>query len=110
MEMALGGEVALFISDDILGETVRVLRKKFGFWDQRLARAEGHIIACTERVKTETRIDVIKEDPDDNRVLECAVAAGSELIVTGDFDLLRFGTYEGIRIITVRAFLDQGTK
>ena len=51
---------------------------------------------------------VIHENPDDDRVLECAVASGSDLIVTGDKDLLRRGSYENIRIVTVAQLLEQG--
>lgn len=44
-------------------------------------------------------------DPDDNRVLECAVAAGSRYIVSGDRDLLNLGSYAGIPILRVSDFL-----
>jgi uncharacterized protein len=110
MEMAISGEVSLFISDAILQETLRVLRGKFGFSEERLSRAQRYIDACTARVKPSGTIDAVKEDPDDNRVLECAEAAGCEYIITGDLDLLRLGEYGGIRIVTVRSFFDQSPK
>jgi predicted nucleic acid-binding protein len=49
---------------------------------------------------------VIAEDPDDNRVLECAVKGGAELIVSGDRHLLKLAQYRGIAIVTVRQFLE----
>ena len=101
MEMAFSGEVSLFISDAILQETLRVLRDKFGLSEERLARAERYLETCTTRVKPSGEIGAIKDDPDDNRVLECAEAAGCDYIITGDLDLLRLGTYGAIRIITV---------
>jgi uncharacterized protein len=110
IEMALNGEVAMFVSDAIVEETLRVLRDKFGLNSGRLAQAEKYIIDCTERVKPAKALNVVKEDPDDNRVLECAQAAGCEAIVTGDLDLLRLQEYEGIRIMTVREFLDRAEK
>lgn len=110
LEMALDGVVSLFISDAIFQETLRVLRDKFGFSEERLARAERYIDTCTARVKPSTKIDAVKEDPDDNRVLECAEAAGCEYIITGDLDLLRLGKYGEIRIVTVRSFLEQRAK
>jgi uncharacterized protein len=55
-------------------------------------------------------VDVLKEDPADNRVLECAVSAGADYIVTGDQDLLRLGRYDAIRILTVADFLEIETK
>ena len=50
---------------------------------------------------------MIKEDPPDNRILECAFEAGSEYIVTWDKDLLRLGSYGSIRIIRPADFLRQ---
>lgn len=44
-------------------------------------------------------------DPDDDVVLGTAMAAGADVIVTGDRDLLVLGAYEGIRIETPRQFL-----
>jgi uncharacterized protein len=52
-------------------------------------------------------VHVVARDPDDDRVLECAVSARAALIVTGDSDLLSLGNYEGIEIIQVAAFLDR---
>ena len=52
------------------------------------------------------QLDVIKEDPPDNRILECGVAAGVDYIVSGDNDLLRLGRYDSIRILSVSDFLD----
>ena len=47
----------------------------------------------------------MKNDPDDHRVLECAVAAGSQYIVSGDSDLLQLGHYGGIQIVRVADFI-----
>jgi len=52
-------------------------------------------------------LGVIKEDPDDNRILECAMTARSDYIVTEDKDLLRLATYGNVRILTIRDFIDQ---
>lgn len=108
--MASGGEVLLFVSDAILRETLRVLRDKFGFSEERLARAEQYIENCTTRVRPSGKIAAIKDDPDDDRVLECAQAAACEYIITGDLDLLRLGKYGEIRIVTVRSFLERSPK
>lgn len=106
IEMGFSGEIVLFISDAILEETLEVMREKFGFSEDRLALAERYIAACTTRVIALGKIDVIKEDPDDNRVLECAEASTCEFIVTEDNDLLRLAQYGQIQIVTVRTFLD----
>jgi putative PIN family toxin of toxin-antitoxin system len=52
-------------------------------------------------------IEPVCRDPDDDHVLAAALAAEADVIVTGDADLLALGTYEDIRILTVRAFLEE---
>src|SRR5712692_5835981 len=50
------------------------------------------------------RLDIISADPSDNRVLEAAVEAAADYIVSGDHHLLELGEYEGIRIVTPARF------
>ena len=58
------------------------------------------------RVVTPTeKLDAVPQDPTDNSIIECAVEAGSETIVTGDQHLLSFGTFRGIEILRVGDFL-----
>ena len=45
-------------------------------------------------------LDVVPSDSDDNRVIECALKARSDTIVTGDTVLLVLGSFRGIRIVT----------
>ena len=55
---------------------------------------------------TET-FSVVDADPDDNRIIECAVAARAQFIVTGDGHLLRLGSCRGIQIVKVADFLNR---
>ena len=50
-------------------------------------------------------VDEVKEDPPDNRIIECALAGGSEYIVTGDKDLLRRKQFEEIKIVSPSDFI-----
>jgi hypothetical protein len=56
-------------------------------------------------VEPEFRLDVVEEDPDDDRVIECAVAAGASYIISGDKHLLDLEEYAGIVILTPVGFL-----
>lgn len=56
---------------------------------------------------TPTRTLKVVDDPDDDRILECAVEAGSEFIVTNDKAILRLGEYGVIKIMRVVDFLQQ---
>jgi predicted nucleic acid-binding protein len=48
----------------------------------------------------------IIEDVEDNRILECAVAAGADIIVSGDKHLLELGKFKKTKIVTPRVFFD----
>lgn len=56
-------------------------------------------------VEPEEELEVIKDDPDDNRVLECAVVAEADYIVSGDHHLLDLGEYRGIEILPPAGFI-----
>lgn len=56
-------------------------------------------------VHSKETLHVIRQDPDDDRFLECAVAGKAHYIVTGDRHLLRLKHYRGIHIVTPREFL-----
>jgi putative PIN family toxin of toxin-antitoxin system len=53
----------------------------------------------------ERTLDVIAEDPSDNRYLECAVEGDADYIGSGDQHLLQLVTYEKIRVLTPSEFL-----
>jgi uncharacterized protein len=103
---ALEGEVNLTVSQPIVDETVDVLSRKFGASPEFIAEAKAVIAGAARLVRPAVELDVVKEDPDDNRILECAVSAGSDYIVMGDKDLLRLGRYDSIRILSVADFLE----
>jgi putative PIN family toxin of toxin-antitoxin system len=106
LEMGRDGEIEIAVSEEIVTETLGVLRRKFGWDDERLAGARATIEACARMVRPQQALSVIEEDPADDRILECAVETKSSFIVTGDRDFLRRGSYEGIRMVKVGEFLN----
>ena len=55
-----------------------------------------------EIVEVSEKVEIIKRDPDDNKILECALAGKADLIVTTDQDLIKLKTFKGIGIIHPR--------
>lgn len=98
-------EYQILISSSIIQEIGRVLRKKFVLNDLEIKAALGFITKRALIVKSDITLNVIKHDPPDNRILECALASKAHLIVSGDSDLLRLKMFEGIPIIRPVDFL-----
>lgn len=104
----------LLVSDPMLAEYERALGYKRVQLRHRMTDGEIHeLVAYFRRfatlVETTETLAVIEDDPDDNIVLECAVAGGAEYIVSGDAHLLTLKQYQGIQILspaTFIAFLD----
>jgi putative PIN family toxin of toxin-antitoxin system len=104
--MAEDGAIHLAVSDAILDEVERVLRRdKFGWPEEEIDKAIRQITRFTEHVEPKQRIDAVKEDPTDNRILECAAASGSDYLVSGDKHLLKLGQYQGIKIVSPADFI-----
>ena len=107
LNLARDGKIELAISDAILDEFSRILHDKLEWSADRLHSMRAEVATFTKRVSSTETLDVVKADPNDNRILECAVAAGSDVIVTGDAHLLQLGTYRAIKIMKVADFLGQ---
>ncbi len=105
LDKANAREFEIAISQPILDEVIRVLRDKFLWEPDKILEAQALIGSISQHVTPTEVLDVAPSDPDDNRILECAVEARSETVVSGDGDLLRLGKYRNISIITVAAFL-----
>ena len=102
------GEVELVISDEQFSEFSGALEyPKFQFTEEQKDRFKALIFELATFVKPVEKIDVIKEDPDDNIILEAAVAGNVEYIVSGDPDLLELKEFRWIKIRTAREFLEE---
>lgn len=67
------------------------------------AKALRNLCQVVESVE---HLRVVFRDADDDRVLECAMAGAADFIVTGDRHLLDLGSYQTVRIVTVRQLMD----
>ena len=68
---ARAGSIRIDISDSILNETMRVLRDKFAWPGERLHDGRGKLAGIANRVTPTETLSVVKDDPDDDRILEC---------------------------------------
>jgi len=104
-------DLTVYVSKDIALEVSKVLQypkvaeilRKTGILEKDVLR----IFAVNSRlVKPKMKLHVIDEDAEDNKILECALAAGAEIIVTGDKHLLKLGKFKKTKILTPREFFE----
>lgn len=104
---AAEGAVHLVISRPIILEVLDVLARKFDRNPEELARVAVYLSELAEIVAPRSRLKVLRDEPD-NRILECAITGKADAIVTGDQAMLQLGEYRGIRILSLKDFLDAG--
>ncbi len=100
------GHIRLVLSLQIIKELKGVLsRPKFGFSNEQVESAVKHIISISEIIITTSEIDVVRADPDDNRIIEAAIDGNADYIASGDKDLLRLQKFRNIKIIPAAVLL-----
>lgn len=105
LDLAIEGKVTTITSASILLELSEKLKDKF-HWDKEQITAAIKSIAKIGTVVTpRMRLYVVKKDKNDNKVIEAAVEANADFIVTGDRHLLDIGDYKHIRIISPAQYL-----
>ncbi len=104
VELAERGLFEVFAASAIQTEVERVLSLKFHWPNERIGMATARLWALAQFIQPKHQVADC-EDPDDNRVLECALQANAQAIVTGDNHLLKLHPYRKILILTPRDFL-----
>lgn len=111
LRKVVAGSFELCISPAIREEVESTLRQKFGWSVEDIEIGCSPLWTVAHCVSPQETLTVVAADPDDDRILECAVTADADLVVTGDDHLLEL-TDEDLReiplrrlqILTVRAF------
>ena len=97
-------EIIGITSDPVISETLDVLAKKFKFAIGQLEETRKLIEKNFIKVYPSITLNVSR-DPDDNRILEAALAGKCEFIITGDTDLMTLKKFKSILILTPSDFL-----
>ena len=102
------GRVEVVLSREIVEEYVRVGERLVNrFPDVDLNPALELLTVSATLVTSPSLPERASRDPDDDKFLACALAAGADCVVSGDRDLLDLSAYEGIVVLSPRDFLDQ---
>jgi putative PIN family toxin of toxin-antitoxin system len=106
LKLVISGTVDCSLSLAILDELRDVLRRpKFSFSPEQAFNVLEELHAVCDIISPMVKINAITEDPDDDRILECAVEAKSAFIISGDRHLLDIAEFRGIKILTPTAYL-----
>lgn len=96
----------LILSEFIVEEIIKVLHKK-GIQVSKIEELLSLMSRKALMFIPKEKISAIKDDPSDNKFLECAISGKADYIVSGDKHLLGLKEYEGVKILTLKEFLEE---
>ena len=102
---AINRRFILLVSPAILREIAGVLRENLQWQEVDIVAYLKLVARIAEIVSPKISLQVIAEDPADDRVLECALAGAAGLIVSGDHHLRKLKSFRNIGIVRPSDFL-----
>jgi uncharacterized protein len=100
------GKIEHYITKEILDEVVQILEFKFEYPKNKLVAIWNELSETALLTEPDIKLDVIRNDPIGNNVIECAVFSSCDYIVSGDKDLLQLSEYHSIEIISAKNFVE----
>lgn len=108
LEMAKRREIEIFWTEPIRREAEEILGNilhSLAAISKSYPRTQksaimNKVFKKENKIERTPRINVVKEDPADNKFLACAIGAGAGLIITNDHHLLKLKSFKGIPILT----------
>jgi len=102
------GEIRAVISKSVLDEYEHIIAPlpfRKSARDEVLALARDRQL--TRTVRPRRRVNVVRDDPADNKFIECALAGKVKYLVSSDKHLKRVGRFESVEILTPTQFVKQ---
>ena len=111
IDLVTEGRIVLVLSQSILAELKRVfrypkIRNELRLSANEIDEALADIAQAAIITPGKLRISAIKDDPEDNRYLECAVEGQADFIISGDHHLTDLKVFRGIKIVDPATFLE----
>ncbi len=108
LDLSMEGIIINFITKPIIEELIAVMDyPKFKFEEKEKEQFLEVLLANSVLVEPKENINIIKQDLDDNKFLECAVEAHADYIISGDRHLVKLQRFRGIDIVSPREFLSE---
>ncbi|MEK6792395.1 MAG: putative toxin-antitoxin system toxin component, PIN family [Nanoarchaeota archaeon] len=99
LEKLILSDSKIFTTREILDEFAEVLKRDFLYSEGDTKNIIEKSIQFLTLVIPSEKVDIVKEDADDNKIIECALESNAEYIISYDKHLLDLKEYRGIKIV-----------
>ena len=106
VKKAINQDIIVFISNYIIEEIRKVLVRDFNLEKQEIDDIVNAVFYFTHLIEPKESVTVIKDDPKDDKILDCALACNADFIVSQDNHLLKLKKFRNIKIVSPEEFLE----
>jgi putative PIN family toxin of toxin-antitoxin system len=114
LDAVVDGDILLILSDAILEEVRNVfsyrkiekLLEKRGITQQEIDTLLETLIDISIFVPGELELNIVENDPADNKFMACAMEGNADFLVSGDHHLTELGAYQSVQVVTPVQFLE----
>ncbi len=114
LRFVIDGAVQLYLSVEIIDEAMEILLDsprlplRYGYLVEQVGQYRADLLTLAYVVHDPAPTPgAVPRDPDDDKIVACAVAAGAEYLVSRDRDLLSLGSHGSVMMISPEAFLQK---
>lgn len=112
LRFVVADAITLYLSVEILDEAIDILASsprlvtRYGYKANQIEQYRIYLLTLARIVDDPPPMPgAVPRDPDDDKIIACAVAAGAEYLVSRDHDLLSLTSYAGITIVAPEQFI-----
>ena len=105
VKKAINQDTIVFISNYIIDEIRKVLVRDFNLEKQEIDDIVNAVLYFTHLIEPKESVTVIKDDPKDDKILDCALACNADFIVSQDNHLLNLKSFRNVKIVSPEEFL-----
>jgi len=106
VSMARNERIQSVTCQEILDEFSEKLIVKFTLSEEKTEEIMEEVCQFSRIVRINQELALVSADPDDDMIIECAIAGKATHIITGDKHLLSLVEYQNIQIVKAKDFLD----
>lgn len=106
LRLGIDGRFIIIMSKELLQELISVLRRpKFKITKMEIRDIVSLLIRSSETIAVKSKFKVVREDPEDDIVVNTAIDGKANYIISGDEHLIAISKFKGIEILTVDQML-----
>src|SRR3990167_9139080 len=101
LDLVIANQIMAYANRATLNENKFLARRKIS--DEGYLKKLEYFFEVVQPVATGEKLRIV-EDPEDDKILESAVASGADYLITSDLHLLKLEKYHGVRIVRPAEF------